>query len=469
MKKKGLFWVLGILLLAGGGAAAALLLANRRDVTTSSQAAYEAYEEAVLNQKRFYAKEARVGFAKALELDPHFAMAMLYLADQSDREQAVTLVRRAAKEREHLSERERYRVDIALANVDGKSDQALQLARELHAKYPADNTGAGVLAREALFKGDRDAAIRIFEDLLAVDPNNAEAYNMIGYYYGYRGDYQKAMDNLERYRFISRDNANPFDSLAENQAYSGHYNEAIENLNRALAIKNDFVPAYQHLGVVYEGQGDYAKAIENYETAFTLADTDGMRRDYLFQGLRAALVGGDSAAARRILAQIEKIPVDPKSDYAKAGPAFVAILGDVVEGRAAQAERQLRELRPKLDENWQVAEKAGKIGPGMKAHFPQWNYMMARALEMQGKTDEALPYYEANANPPNPFYDFDARRWIMEARAKVAEILAKKGDLDRAEKLIAENRKWNPSWAPCRSSETVVAEARRARVLAASK
>ena len=469
MKKKGLLWILGILLVAGGGAAAALLLVNRRDVTTSSQAAYEAYEEAVLNQKRFYTKEARLGFAKALELDPRFAMAMLSLADQSDRDQAVTLIHRAARERDRLTERERYHVDIFLANVEGKSDRAFELARELHAKYPSDVLGAGFLARQALLKGDPDAAIKIYEDLLAVDPNNAEAYNQIGYYYGYRGDYQKAMDNLERYRFISRDNANPFDSLAENQAYSGHYNEAIENLNRALAIKSDFAPAYQHLGVVYEGLGDYAKAVANYEKAFQIADSDNMRREALFMAMRAALYGGDRAETRRIIGRIEKIPVDPKSDYAKAGPAFVAIVDEFAEGRLAEAERALRDLKPRLEENWQAAEKAGKLAPGVKPHFPQWNFLMAQTLEAQGKTDEALPYWQANANPPNPFYDFDARRWIMEARAKVAEILAKKGDLDAAEKLIAENRKWNPSWAPCRPSEVAVAEARRAKVLAASR
>ena len=67
------------------------------------------------------------------------------------------------------------------------------------------------------------------------------------------------------------------------------------------------------------------------------------------------------------------------------------------------------------------------------------------------------------------FYDFNDRRWIMEGRAKVAEILARRGDLDKAEKLIAENRKWNPSWGPCRPAETAVAEMRRAKVLAASK
>jgi tetratricopeptide (TPR) repeat protein len=470
MRKRRVFWVLGILLVAGAGVAAALLLTNRRNVTTSSEAAYEAFQQAQLDRSRFYFKEARVGYAKALELDPNFAMAMLSLAELSERQQAITLVRRAQRERERLTPRERFHVDMAVASVDGKPEKALQLAHELHAKYPGDQLGAMVLAREALNRGDRDEAIRRYEELLAADPNQSDAYNQIGYYYGYHGDYERAIENLEKYRFISRDNANPFDSLGENQAYSGHYNEAIENLNRALAIKADFSPAYQHLGVAYEGLGDYAKAEQMYEKAATFDDVvESGKREFLTMALRASLESGDRAKSLELLDRIDKIPVDPKNDHAHITTEFMACVRDLVENRPAEAERRLNALLPEMQSKWEGYQKAGKMTPGFKPHFPEWNYAMALALEKQGRTDEALALYEKNANPPNPYIDFNDRRWIMEARAKVAELVARKGDLDRAEKLIAENRKWNPSWAPCRPSEEVVAELRRAKVLAASK
>jgi hypothetical protein len=95
--------------------------------------------------------------------------------------------------------------------------------------------------------------------------------------------------------------------------------------------------------------------------------------------------------------------------------------------------------------------------------------MKAMILEEEGKPDEALEYWKKNANPPNQFDNFEERRAIYEARARVAVALARKGDLDGAEKLIAENRKWNPSWAPTRAEETTVAELRREKVLAAAK
>ena len=472
MRKHRVLWILGVLLIAGAGVSAALYLANKRDLTTTSKAAYDAYREAELNQKRFYFKEARVGYAKALELDPNFAMAMLGMAQLApERDQRIALIRRAARERDHLTERERYIVDVAKAEADGKPDAAFETAKQLHARYPGDPNGAGYLARHALLTGKPGDAIKYYEDLLAVDPNNAEAYNQIGYYWGYRGEYDKAIENLKKYQFISPDNANPFDSLGENQAYSGRYNEAIENLNRALAIKPDFQPAYMHLGVAYEGMGEYAKAVEMYRKCAEMGDSPegGDRKDSLMSAIRAAFIGGDRDEVRRLIAEMEKLPADPKSDFGKIGPTYLAALGDLNDGRPAEAERRLRELRPKLDAIWGDSYKSGKILPGRKEHNPQWNFMMARALELQGKTDEALALYQANADPPNPFYDFQDRRWIMEARAKVAEILARRGELDKAEKLIAENRKWNPSWAPCRHSEEAVAELRRAKVLAASK
>jgi tetratricopeptide (TPR) repeat protein len=463
-KRRWLLVGIAFVLLLGAGVSAALFMSHRRDVTTSSEEAYQAYKDAVANENRFYFKEARLSFAKAVELDPSFAMALLGLARQSkDDDQRLALLRRAAKEKDRLTERERLHVEMQLAFNEKRRDDGLKIASEIHQKYPTDTRSAQVLASQEFALGNTDRGIKIFEELLSVDPNNAEAYNQMGYFYGYRGDYEKAVEAFKRYQFIAADTANPFDSLGEVQAYSGHYPEALENLNRALAIKPDFVESIAHIAVAYEGMGDYRKAIAQYEKAAETTDNTNARRGYLGRAVRAAYYLGDRAEMLRLATQAKSIK--PEGSYADYAAANTEAAMALIEGRPAEARRILTDLEPKLQAK--IAKE--NLPPGYKVYFPDINLVMALAYESEGKSEEALEWWKKNAFPPRQFEGFEERRSIYEARAKVAVALARKGDLDGAEKLIAENRKWNASWAPTREEESTVAELRREKVLAAAK
>ncbi|MGH9368597.1 MAG: tetratricopeptide repeat protein [Thermoanaerobaculia bacterium] len=461
MKKRLVIGSVGLLLLLAVGAAAALYLVNRREVTTSSDQAYRAYQKAIENERRYYFKEAREGFAKALELDPQFAEAMLGLARLTEGEQGFALVRRAAKQRERLTERERLHVDLQLAGREGKLAERLKIAQQIHEKYPEDIRAAMMLCHWEIQNGNAERALQILSELLAIEPNNADAYNLIGYNYAYRGDYEKAIENIRKYQFMAPDQANPYDSLGEIQAYSGHYDEAIQNLNQALKLKPDFFASYSHLGVAYEGKGDYKKAVESYLAGAEEAYEDDMRREHLLAAMRAAINAKDEATARDLIARIQAIPKDQYAEIRT--PVSQAILR-LFDRKPAEAERLLREVRPKFEAAFAKQTK----GTNLKPYDPVWNYLVVLSLMGQGKTEEALPLLEEMANPPNPWGNFEGRRWVYEGRALLAEQLARKGDLDRAEKLIAENRKWNPSWAPTRPSEQVVAQLRREKVLAAA-
>ena len=465
MKKR--HWLLvavGCLLLLGAGVSAALFMSHRRDVTTTSPAAYESYKEGVANENRFYFKEARLAYAKALELDPTFAMAMLGLARQSKEEdQRTALLRRAAKEKDRLTERERLHVEMAVAMNERRRDDALKIAAEIHQKFPTDVRSAQFLAGHEFAFGRTDKGIKIFEELLTVDPNNAEAYNQMGYFYGYRGDYDKAVEAFKRYQFIAADTANPFDSLGEVQAYSGRYNEALENLHRALAIKPDFVESVAHIAVAYEGMGEFSKAIAQYQKAAEMTDHPDMQRGYYTRAARAAYYSDNMAECIRLFQKARSIKSESK--YAHIDTAMIEAGLALAENRPKDAERIAQETLPKFE----AAVAKENIPKDWKPHFPGFNVIMAFSLEAQGKTEEAVAYWKKNAFPPNQFDNFEERRAIYEARAKVAVALARKGDLDGAEKLIAENRKWNASWAPTRDEEVTVAELRREKVLAASK
>ena len=453
----------GGLLLAVVGVAAALFFGRGKELTTSSSEAERVFRQALQNERSYYLKEAREGFARALELDPQFAEAMLGLARMTPGDQSLVLVRRAAKERDRLTERARLHVDPQLAFREGRIDEALKFAQETHEKYPDDIRAAMMLANHAIEKGDTARAQEIFKELLVVEPNNALAYNSLGYYHAYRGEYDQAMENLRKYQFMAPDQANPYDSLAEVQAYSGHYDEAIANLNQVLKMKPDFFLAYLHMGIAYEGKGDYARAIEAFRRGAREANDDDVRRQHLREAIRVAFVTQDAAQARQLIAEYRALPGDKNPEITKM---VMDALEALLENRPAETERLLREVAPKIVAAYseEMTDKKQKMDDD-----PGWTYLMAQALARQGKTAEAIALCEKLDNPQSTYGSFEQRHWVFSGRAFLAELVARQGDLDRAEKLLAENRKWNPSWAPARQSEEVVAQLRREKVLAASK
>jgi TolB-like protein/Flp pilus assembly protein TadD len=425
---------------------------------TLNLAAYDMFLKGLENEHRFYSKEARLAFSRALELDPSFAMAMLGLARHTDDDnQRVALLKRAAKEKDRLTELERLKVEMALSFEEKRVDDGANIASEIHNKFPADTQSAMVLATKEIRNGNSDRAIKIFEELLSIDPNNAEAYNQIGYLYGWRGEYEKAAEAFKRYQLLEPDTPNPYDSLGEVQAYSGRYDEAIENLNRALAIKPDFVDSYVHLAVAYEGIGEYTKSVDAYLKAAELVEQVDLRRQYYFMALRAACESEDSARLEEIHARLVKLP--PGSKYGELHKAIADAALDVCAGNPAAAMPKLAFVTTKLEE---FAAKEPK-----SESYPQPRQdggvllLTAQALEKQGKTDEAFALWKKVAEPPTPYVSFVERRLIYEARAHMAEVLARKGDLERAEKLLTENRKWNPNWAPTRPQELEIERLRK--------
>ena len=464
MKSRRALLILVGLLVVGAGVAAALLLTNRRDVTTTSNEAYDAYRRGLEAERRYYFKDAEVGFARALELDPDFAMAMLGLARQVGGEQGKSLVRRAERLRGRLSEREQMHLDLMKAGREKGEEGAFQVAERIRKRFPDDVRAAHVVAGYELARGNMDRALRIYHQLLELDPNIAEAYNMMGYYHAYRGEYARAIENLKKYQFMAPDQANPHDSLGEVQAYFGQYDEAVKNLSKALQIKPDFFPAYHHLGVAYEGKGDWKKAMASYRRAAELAVGDGPRRGYTFEELRAAIRAKDLPAMADVYHRIEQLPKEPELEPIRkvllnAGRALF------VEGKAEEAERAMEKVGPQL---LAVIAKRAK-DPNYKPYDAGFNWVLARAKAAAGKTDEAIALYEQMANPPNPWRSFEERRWVYEARAELAALLAGKGELGRAEALLEANRRWNPSWAPSREAELTVARFQREKVLAAGR
>src|SRR5262249_47757771 len=157
------------------------------------------------------------------------------LAYLSNQDQARSLIERARRLRDRLTERERLWVDLASMDEKASREDRLRILRAIREKYPDDIDATQMIAMYQMNEGRTEEAIHTMMGVLAQDPNNAQVYNLCGYYYAYRGEYDKAIDNLKKYQFMAPNQANPYDSLGEIQAYSGRYDEAIANLNKALS------------------------------------------------------------------------------------------------------------------------------------------------------------------------------------------------------------------------------------------
>lgn len=332
----------------GAGTAAAVLSRSGRDVTTTSEEAYGLYQKGLEDERRMYHKDALAAYAKALELDPHFTMAMLRLAGNisgRDWDRARSLVQCASRNPGKLNEREKLFLAVFEAELIRKDMKASgALIREYVRRFPDDPEGyyrlAGVLMRE----GKGEEVLATYEHLVSLDPNQAVAYNFLGYHFIGRRDFVKGEDYLKRYRFLAPDQANPYDSLGELYANTGRYDEAEEHLKRALQIRPDFIPAIGHLGTLEVGRGNPEAAVTYFRRAAEMSETWKDKLNYVGAASMALLDAGRPDDALAILDEgTAGLPaLSPKESFyfryhAIRSRAVVLALA----GRAADAEAEL--------------------------------------------------------------------------------------------------------------------------------
>ncbi|MCL4809967.1 MAG: tetratricopeptide repeat protein [Thermoanaerobaculia bacterium] len=370
--KKTLLVALALVVL-GAGTAVAVFVRGGREVTTRSDEAYRHYRKGLEDERRLYRKDALASYARALELDPQFTMAMLRLAGNvagRDRARARSLVQSAARNPGPLNPREKLYLAILEAEVlERDPKKAGELVREYVRRFPDDPEGyfrlAGVLMRE----GKTEEMLATYERLLALDPNQASAYNALGYHYIGRRDFVRGEDYLKRYRFLAPEQANPYDSLGELYANTGRYDEAEEHLARALAIKPDFVPAIGHLGTLEAGRGNPEAAARHFRRAAEMSEAWKDRHAFVGAAATALLDAGrpDDALAEIDRAAEEAPALSATEDFyfrhhVVRSRAVALALG----GRPDEAEDELSRLPAPpadLDEKERAMLEKGLAGP----------------------------------------------------------------------------------------------------------
>ncbi len=266
------------------------------DVTTESMEAYQCFLKGKEAYEKFYFEDAKRYLEKALELDPRFSAAYLFLGhtyfQQGDRDSGIEAYTQAKAYSDHATEKERLFIEAEYANwIEGDSEKRFRLLQELAEKYPKEkqvhyDLGFRYQSRE-MFQD----AIEAFQKALELDPNWGHLINNLAYAYSDMGDYDKAIAYFQRYADVSPGDANPIDSMAEQYFRMGRLDEAIAKYEEALEIKPDFDSGLR-LAMVYALKEDYTRAFEQLDLYIAWAASPGRKAEgHLWKGIFSFILG----------------------------------------------------------------------------------------------------------------------------------------------------------------------------------
>ena len=393
------------------------------DMTTSSMEAYNYFLQGREKYEKFYYDDARKSLEKAVELDPEFAVAYLYLARALD-SLGMPKERKAANEKakvlaQKASEKERLYIEASYAS----GDKRLSILQEMVEKYPKEKRIHSRLASYYDSNEMFDKAIEEYERALELDPNYGYALNSFAYMYSDMGEYEKSIEYFKRYASVNPEDANPVDSMAELYFRMGRLDEAIAKYKEAVEIRPDFFTTYSRIGYIYALKEDYQQAIEWCEKDIAAAPTPGTKiTGYYWKAIFDYWMGNldQSLNDCRILLELGEAT---EREFGKADAALVMSL--------IYSDRDDFEQSRKHSQNWY--DFTSKSNPERELEFRMFVNLFLGFLELkEGKLDSiSSRLTEIESQLPNVIPLF--KNWIQFGYDILqGEVLLAEGSLNQA-------------------------------------
>ncbi len=216
------------------------------DVTTSSMDAYNHFLRGRACWEKLYYADAVQSFERAVEIDPTFAAAHLYLGwshllsgNTNAGNGAIVTAKQLA---EKATEKESLLIEAVYATyIERDYEKARHIWHVMRDKFPREklvHLWLG-LARYWVY-GREEELIAGLNRTLELAPNDGQALCTLAYLYAYAGDFERALEYAERYASVLPGDANPVDTVADIYFKMGRLDEAVIKYEEALAIKPDF-------------------------------------------------------------------------------------------------------------------------------------------------------------------------------------------------------------------------------------
>jgi len=218
---------------------------NISEFTTTSMDAYNYFLKGREDWYNQYSKDAIIRLEKAVELDPSFAMAYLYLGFTyylvRDEKKGKASFEKAKALLDTVTEKEKLYIEAEYAAyVEKNKGKWLEIYKNIVSKYPRDKQAHLELSkyyrkRDMYSEVKKHAAM-----VLALDPSWGDAYEELAFAYANTGNDEKALEYLQK--GSSAIPGDPNMNLTTGHFYvkMGKIDEAIRKFKDALDIKPDF-------------------------------------------------------------------------------------------------------------------------------------------------------------------------------------------------------------------------------------
>src|SRR6266516_2676816 len=370
-------------------------------------------------------KQSEQLYARAIELDPKFALA---LARYSQLESWIF----------HIfdSTRERRQKARALA------EQALQLQPDL----PEAHLAMGF----SYYYGDNnyDAALKEFEIAQRGLPNESEVYLALGAIQRRQGKWAESTANLEKAASLNPKDSWPLQQLTFNYAMQRNFDTANKTIDRALKVNPDWIGLWEvKVKLAIAEKGDFAA----YEQAL-----DKLKSLPMSSEERLKIVGGQAELLlfqrkyQQVLQLAESVPDESVAAVPGASAGKYYAIGVAKKGLADDAAAHSAFVNAK-----DILEEQLK----QKPEDPDLHVQLAKVLAWLGQKDAAIAQaQQATDLRPESKDAFDGPR----TTENVAQVYAILGDNGRAIELLdgllsrptgvtLQNLRVNPAWDPIRN------------------